>query len=224
MSSGFPYDERLVQLGISPAEWSEFSDHIVNVTQLTPAENRHSVMAGVGIGIITPLSSSILGLMAGKGPGAAMARRVREKSTYKKVSDSGELKGILAYWNDTRFKPRGFYAALVLPNLNRDGEKSRENRQDLETASTLSGSTASSTSNPKSPKEQAENRYKIALRSYRDDSAVSICSPISPQSQSFGLQNVVFRNTISELPAESRPDPIPEMLADSEVRHIAELP
>jgi hypothetical protein len=219
LSSGFPYDDRLANLDISPQEWFNFSDAITRAVQLSLAESSSAIVAGVGVGILTPLTSAFLGPF-GKGPGVAASRLARDRSVRNKVKTSHELKAILSFWNEKKFKDRGFYTELVLPQKGRT-RMQKDDKGNIETMSVMSDQSISqTTSGPEDPDQAARKRYKVVLKACSDQGA-----SLSPLSKSPREQKST-EPPIRELSGESKSSKnlTFEMSADSAITQIAELP
>jgi hypothetical protein len=85
------------------------------VAQLSKSKQYSAIAAGVGVGV---LSSTIIGPL-GTGPGYVAGKAMHDKSLREEVEVSlrdGELKAILKFWNETKFKEQGFYVDLILPS------------------------------------------------------------------------------------------------------------
>jgi hypothetical protein len=149
----------------------------------------------------------------GSGPGYAVSRAVRNKALREKVESSlkdGELKAIFRFWNETKFRDRGFYAELVLRAAKGTAEATGTEGSDGDDDSYLE--TMSVSSKRKMPwdrgrkgdqsggKKDSENdsqetrkvRYILVLRPLTDVKSVS---PMSP--------TPVIGSPLSELPGDS---------------------
>lgn len=212
LSSGFPYTDQLVKLHISPQEWLELSNTIVRASQISKSQHLSAFAAGVGVGVLTPISSTAMSVF-GSGPGYAVSRAVRNKALREKVESSlkdGELKAIFRFWNETKFRDRGFYAELVLRAAKGTAEATGTEGSDGDDDSYLE--TMSVSSKRKMPwdrgrkgdqsggKKDSENdsqetrkvRYILVLRPLTDVKSVS---PMSP--------TPVIGSPLSELPGDS---------------------
>jgi hypothetical protein len=132
LSSGFPYNNALFNLHVSPDSWSEFSNEVVKATKLSLAEKTLVWGASIGVGLGTGfLSSSYLGVL-GVAPAMIAGKVIYDKRLTQKVKDGlksdevGGLDSILRKWNEEVFADRGFCVILEIPQEADKQEKDRE--------------------------------------------------------------------------------------------------
>ncbi|EER38918.1 conserved hypothetical protein [Histoplasma capsulatum var. duboisii H88] len=115
ISSGFPYNQRLFQLHVSPDEWTRFSDELAYAVRLTVLEKCAVWSVGVGVGLVATGALAVFGPIpayyAGKGiKNSRVAKKVRRSQKGK-----GELEVTLSNWNENVFRSKGFRVWLRLP-------------------------------------------------------------------------------------------------------------
>jgi hypothetical protein len=219
LSSGFPYDDRLANLDISPQEWFEFSDAIMRAVQLSLSETSSAIAAGVGVGILTPLTSVFLGAF-GKGPGVAMSRLARDKAVRDKVRTSPELKAILSFWNEEKFRARGFYAELLLPERGRTPMR-KDCKGDIETMGIISDqSITQAIRGPVYRDKAGRKRYTLVLKAWlvKGASLSSLSElPTKQKSTEFPTRELSGERKSNE-------NSVSELSADKAITQMAELP
>ena len=81
LSSGFPYSERLLGLGIPPPQWHDFTVEVANAAKLTKTEDMKAWITGVGTGA----ASSAFLLVFGPPIGYYIGKSIHKKTVVKKV-------------------------------------------------------------------------------------------------------------------------------------------
>ncbi|PGH02316.1 hypothetical protein GX51_04757 [Blastomyces parvus] len=172
IASGFPYNQRLFQLHVSPDEWTRFCDEMAYAVRLTLLEKCAVWSVGVGVGIVATSALAVLGPI----PAYYAGKGVKNKRVAKKVRQSqkgkGDLEVTLNTWNDNVFRDKGFRVWLRLP---------RRDQQKLEHKMEKKG--RSNTNKEDSDKIDDEVNGSVSSFSSRSNTYTDR-RPLSPQSDS----------------------------------------
>ncbi|KLJ09733.1 hypothetical protein EMPG_14856 [Blastomyces silverae] len=173
IASGFPYNQRLFQLHVSPDEWTQFCDELAYAVRLTLLEKCAVWSVGVGVGIVAVGALAVFGPIpayyAGKGvKKSRVAKKVRRGQKGK-----GELEVILNTWNENVFRDKGIRVWLRLPRRKQEKlehktekrERKKLNKEDADHIDdNVNGSTSSFSSrsnNPLSPPSDSKLGFKV---------------------------------------------------------------
>jgi len=115
LSSGFPYSQRLVELGISPDQWLQFSNQVVSAAKLTRTEDMAAWTTGVATGTGAFALLFILGPVIGYYTGKSIHKKTVVTKVKEKLAEEGSLRSVFRQWNDGVFGERGVQAMLCPP-------------------------------------------------------------------------------------------------------------
>lgn len=121
LSSGFEYTNHLFNLRIDPVRWEEFSNDVIQATQLT-SNDKAAVVA-------TITGFSLVGLV---GTGLIVGDRVQRKKKLKRIlenrRDGGLLSQVVESWNENYFRQFGVKAWIEISEaaLRNQAKKSGE--------------------------------------------------------------------------------------------------
>lgn len=115
LSSGFPYSQRLVKLGISPEQWLQFSNQVVNAAKLTRIEDIAAWTTGVATGAGAFALLFLLGPVIGYYTGKSIHKKTVVTKVKEKLAEESSLRFVFRHWNDGIFGERGVQAMLCPP-------------------------------------------------------------------------------------------------------------
>ncbi|PGG95855.1 hypothetical protein AJ79_09836 [Helicocarpus griseus UAMH5409] len=171
LASGFPYNQRLFQLHISPDEWTQFSDELAHSARLTTLEKCAVWTVGIGTGIVATPLAAFSGYYAGK----SMKNRRVAKKVRQGQKGKGELETTLSDWNENVFRDKGFRVWLRLPRAEQKkleekleeklekkdgGKKGKGEREDEDDDSNASASLRSSQLGPVADQADSKPGFK----------------------------------------------------------------
>ena len=156
LSSGFPYQFSLVNLGISPTNWARFSDEIAQATKLSVTQQSLAWTSGIGVGLVSTAAVPPFGAAAGVFAGKA----VYDESILNNVRqglEQGKLGEVLKRWNEDCWRELGLVAKLVV--------KQNPNRADHDESQTEQ---AGKKGKEKKKKDQPKTagRFELVLESF----------------------------------------------------------
>ncbi|KAL2371031.1 hypothetical protein RJ035_003274 [Blastomyces gilchristii] len=115
IASGFPYNQRLFQLHVSPDEWTQFCDELAYAVRLTLLEKCAVWSVGVGVGIVATGALAILGPIPAYYAGKSVKKSRVAKKVRRSQKGKGDLEVTLNTWNENVFRDKGIRIWLRLP-------------------------------------------------------------------------------------------------------------
>ncbi|EGE83697.1 hypothetical protein BDDG_06642 [Blastomyces dermatitidis ATCC 18188] len=100
IASGFPYNQRLFQLHVSPDEWTQFCDELAYAVRLTLLEKCAVWSVGVGVGIVATGALAILGPIPAYYAGKSVKKSRVAKKVRRSQKGKGDLEVTLNTWNE----------------------------------------------------------------------------------------------------------------------------
>ena len=154
LSSGFPYHSSIFHLGISPDNWTRFSDGIVQATKLSLTQQSLAWTSGISAGLVGVSAVPPFGAAAGVFAGKA----VYDKTVLKNVRqglEQGKLGEVLKRWNEDFWREKGVVVKLVV----------KQNKHQIGEEGSSSGQDCSKKKLWKKEQKQAAGRFELVLES-----------------------------------------------------------
>lgn len=116
LSSGFKYDTRLRQLGVSNEEWRQFTNEVVNEAKLSLEDDKVAWGAGIATGTAGSALLLLLGPVAGYYTGKAVHKRTVVEKVKERLLEDGQMSKVLRKWNGGAWAQKGFHTWIELPD------------------------------------------------------------------------------------------------------------
>lgn len=116
MTSGFPYQQRLHDVGLTPDQWARFTSEVISAAKLTFSEDAAAWATGVGAGTLSSPFTLFFAPVVGYYSGKSVHKKTVVKKVKEKLAGDTELTLVFRRWNDGLFRDRGIQAWLEPPN------------------------------------------------------------------------------------------------------------
>ncbi|KAK2766968.1 hypothetical protein FQN54_006284 [Arachnomyces sp. PD_36] len=155
LSSGFPYHRQLFNFGVSPDEWSRFTDDVTRVTTLSTLGQLAVWGTGVTVGLTTGTFLLIFGAPPGYYAGKAVYNKAIARKVREGLEEDGELEGIMKFWNESVFAKKGCKVRLEMPYPKNGKEDPDDDTQEAKTQD--------ESGDKKKKKKKTEKFFKLVI-------------------------------------------------------------